>query len=130
MIEENPKSKLFGLLIVSALLTIIGLIFVYSSSSVYALEHCKDSAYYFKKQLLSVIIGIFLFIFSARLPLKKVQDHSLLLVLGSLLLTLIGFIPRFSINNACCHSNILTPEKSNFRNVDICYLSISEICSK
>ena len=97
VIEENAKSKLVGLLIVSGLLTLIGLIFIYSSSSVYALEQTGNSAYYLKKQLFSVFIGLVLFLICARIPLKKIQTYSPFLVLAALGITLIGFIPRFSL---------------------------------
>ena len=97
MVEGRPKGKLIGLLIVSAVLTLIGLIFVYSSSSVYALEQTGSSAFYLKKQVISVLIGLFLFVICARVPLALFRDYSWLLLFGSLGFTLLAFIPKFSL---------------------------------
>lgn len=97
MIEQNAKSKLLGFLLISAVLTLIGLIFIYSSSSVYALEQTGNSAYYLKKQAISVLIGLFLFVICAQVPLRHIQNSSLFFLLASLGITLIGFIPRFAL---------------------------------
>lgn len=78
-------------------LTIIGLIFIYSSSSIYALEKFGVAHYFVKKQLFFAglsCVGFFIF---ALVPLIIWERWASLLFLGSLSLTLLTFIPFFGI---------------------------------
>ncbi len=58
------------LLSVSLLLTVIGLVFIYSSSSVYALEKCGAAHYYLKKQAFFLLPCLAGFFFFASVPLS------------------------------------------------------------
>ena len=56
-----PSNKsLRSLLVIFAILTIYGVIMVYSSSYIYAKETFGSSTYFFKKQFLFILIGLFL----------------------------------------------------------------------
>ena len=52
------SKSLRSLLIVLAILTIVGVIMVYSSSYIYAKETFASSSYFFRKQLIFVVIGL------------------------------------------------------------------------
>lgn len=86
--------KLF-LGIVGALI-IIGLLFIYSSSSVFALAHCGSSHYFVKKQLLGLLLGLVGLFVASKVPLDLIRSLSPLLFLGSLLLTGLTLIPFLS----------------------------------
>ena len=94
---DDLNKKLVGLFFVSSILTLIGLIFIYSSSSVYALEHYKDSAFFFKKQLMAVFIGIIGFLFCKKISIQFLEKNAIWLVVGGLGITCLGFIPRFAL---------------------------------
>ena len=51
VVIDKLKSDMRKFLLVAVSLTLIGLIFIYSSSSVFALEKFGNSAYFLKKQL-------------------------------------------------------------------------------
>lgn len=75
-------------------LTIIGLIFIYSSSSIFALEKKGMAHYFLLKQLIYLIpsaMGFFLF---ALVPLETWRKYASRLFLGSLALTLLTFLPH------------------------------------
>ena len=69
--------------IVVALL-IIGVLFVYSASSVYALATFGSSHYFAKRQLIGIVIGIFATIVLRFVPLEYIQRFSPLLFLTAL----------------------------------------------
>ena len=74
-------------------LTIIGLIFIYSSSSVYALERFGSSYYFLKKQALFLIPAFMGFLIFLLLPLSFFKRFAPLLFLLSLLFTSLTFLP-------------------------------------
>lgn len=81
------------LLGISLFLSLLGLVFIYSSSSVYALE-CFGSAHYFlKKQLLYFIPAFFGFLLFATIPISFFKRYAPYLFLGSLAFTALTFIP-------------------------------------
>jgi cell division protein FtsW len=85
------------LLIVATLVT-IGLVFIYSASSVYALEKLGRSSYYVKKQLWGVILGIIGLILARTIPLAFIKKASPYLFLGSFALTALTLISRFTVH--------------------------------
>lgn len=72
---------------VSLALTIIGLIFIYSSSSVFALEKCKDASFYLKKQSIGLVIACVAFCITRIVSLMWIRSNALLLFFSSWLLT-------------------------------------------
>lgn len=81
--------------ITGTLLT-IGLIFIYSSSSVFALETYGSGYYFLKKQLLGLFLGICGALFCYIVPLKLIKNLTPLLFWGSWFLTLGTLIPGIS----------------------------------
>ena len=95
--DKSLKRDFRVLFSIAAVLTLIGLVFIYSSSSVFALEKFKVASYFLKKQLFFLIPAILGFIFFAIIPIKFLKKYILLFFVLSLLLTILTFIPMFSI---------------------------------
>ena len=74
---------------ICATLIFIGLIFIYSSSSVYALEKCNDAAFFVKKQLFGLLFGLCALAIARFFPISLIKNLSLLWLIGALLLTLV-----------------------------------------
>lgn len=83
-------------LITIAMLLVIGGIFIYSASSVYALERSGSSYYYLKRQLIGLIVGFFGLISVQFIPISKIKKLSPLLFFGSLGITALTLLSSFS----------------------------------
>lgn len=80
------------LLVVTSLLTSIGIVMVYSSSSYHAYEIFYDSAFYLKRHLLHFLIALSAGIFLYRFDYRKIRDYTkplLLISISSLIIVLI-----------------------------------------
>lgn len=77
-------------------LIIIGLIFIYSSSSVYALEKFGSSSYFVRKQLFGLLIGFIGFIVATLIPLSTIKKLSPLLFFSTLGMTALTLVPAFA----------------------------------
>lgn len=89
-------SDLNVFLTIVATLILIGCLFVYSSSSVYALETFGSSIFFVKRQFAGLGIGLFALIIGRMLPLNSINRYAPLLFLGSLGLVAITLLPQFS----------------------------------
>ncbi len=94
--KKQIRSDLRILLAISALLTFIGIIFIYSSSSVYAMEKFGVSYYFVFKQLAGLCLGIVALCFARLVPLQFIKKMSPLLFFGSLALTAMTLVPQLS----------------------------------
>lgn len=74
-------------------LVIIGLLFIYSASSVAALELHSSPHYFLKKQLIGLVVGIVAFWFARTIPLSFIKSISPLLFLSSVALTALTLVP-------------------------------------
>jgi len=79
-----------------ACLVVIGFIFIYSSSSVYALEYANDAAFFVKKQLLGLVLGLVAAFIFALMPLRLIYYLTPLFFLTSLGLTCLTLMPGIS----------------------------------
>lgn len=84
-------------LALSVTLTLLGLIFIYSSSSIFALEKYGSAHFFLKKQLLMVIPSIVGFLAFALTPLPLLRRSAPWLFLGSLALTMLTFVPALGL---------------------------------
>lgn len=89
-------SDLNVFLTIIATLILIGCLFVYSSSSVYALETFGSSIFFVKRQLAGLSIGFFALCIGRALPLNFIRRTAPLLFLGSLGLVIMTLLPTFS----------------------------------
>lgn len=86
------------LIVAASLLSAFGLLMVYSASSVEALNAYGDAAYFFKRQLIALVLGIGVAVFLARSDYHT-WSHSLLPILwatGVILLLFTAFIGEAS----------------------------------
>ncbi len=70
-------------IIVGALL-LIGLIFIYSSSSFYSIDRYGSAFYYVKRQLIGLTLGIFAYFAGRYIPLSTLNNTSLISLTGVL----------------------------------------------
>ncbi len=78
------------------ILLIIGLVFVYSSSSVYALEHYGSSFYYLKKQFFGIALGLVAVIILGLVPLPLIKRLTPYSFVACTLLTALTLMPSLS----------------------------------
>lgn len=86
--------KIFLALIAS--LIIIGFLFIYSSSSVYALEKFGSASYFVKKQFCGLGLGLLGLLFCRLIPLDFIKNISPPLFCTSLIITALTLLPSFS----------------------------------
>ena len=87
MFKKILKSYDYSFIIVLAMLTIFGLVMVYSASMVSAVQRFEvESDYFYQKQRINLIISAFVFLFVAIVPYKLYQSNKFLvpMVFGSL----------------------------------------------
>jgi cell division protein FtsW len=89
----KQASLTFTFLTTIFVLIILGLIFIYSSSSVFALEKCGSAHYFVKKQALGCLLGLCGLIVCRFVPLTLVYRLAPLYFLASLLLTIFTLLP-------------------------------------
>ncbi|MBP6869777.1 putative lipid II flippase FtsW [Candidatus Babeliales bacterium] len=95
----KQKIKQDATIFISIVLTLVmlGVIFVYSSSSFYALEKFGSPLYYVQRQCMGIALGTVLFYCAYKIPLSTLNHGSLFLFTSSLLLTalpLISFLTK------------------------------------
>jgi cell division protein FtsW len=95
MIEYGNQSKTrvgqWPFLVITFILTIIGLIFIYSASSVFALEHYGRATFFAHKQLWGLVVGLAACAIAFAIPprwVQKLSPYLYLLALGFTSLTL------------------------------------------
>ncbi len=79
------------------LLTTIGIVFIYSASSIFALERLGSAPYFMYKQLGGTAVGIVALVLLAQLPLRFFRAIAPWFFLGTLFLTSLTLIPNFMV---------------------------------
>ncbi len=85
-----------NLLIITSILIAIGIVMIYSASAIYALERVKDSAFYLKKHLLYLMLGIFACLAVMSVDYTKIRKYIKPALLASILLLVLVLIPGIS----------------------------------
>ena len=93
MIKKIDKWLLLPIIILS----IIGLLMVYSASNVVGKANYNDSLYYFKRQLLFMCIGYIIMIVIMRLDINVVKRFASLFFIFSLFLLILVIIPGIGV---------------------------------
>lgn len=96
--KHQIRSDLRALLGLSAILITVGLLFIYSSSSVYAMEKFGASYYFVLKQISAVFIGLIGLVAARLVPLEFIKKMSPLFFFGSLALTAMTLLPGLSMH--------------------------------
>ena len=89
MPHTRKKSALWSdplLLIISIILSVLGLLMIYSATHNLALDHFNDSYYYLRGHLKSLIMGIAALYFGAKISLNWLRDYSSWILLFTILL--------------------------------------------
>ncbi|MGP7818889.1 FtsW/RodA/SpoVE family cell cycle protein [Niallia sp. 01092] len=99
MLKKILKSYDYSLIIVMVLLSIFGLIMVYSASMVSAVQRydLPSSDYFYKKQLSHLVVAGFVFIVAALFPYKAFLSNRLLVPM--VFLSLIGLLGLFVLGH-------------------------------
>jgi len=87
---RNIRINLFT---VSVILICIGVVMIYSSSSIYAVEKYKDGFFFLKRHLAFLGIGLILTFFFMCIDYKKLKQYSRPLLIISLILLVLVLIP-------------------------------------
>lgn len=86
------KVRIYLLMITFSLIC-IGIVMIYSASSIYAWEVYKDSAFFLKRHLVFVCIGLIITLFIMALDYNRLRAYSKPLLIFSFLLLLLVLIP-------------------------------------
>ncbi|MCM8778574.1 MAG: putative lipid II flippase FtsW, partial [Candidatus Omnitrophica bacterium] len=78
---------------VSVILIALGIVMIYSASGIFAYERFRDSAYYLKRHIFYLFLGILIFYFILQWDYRRLRRYSKFLVLISLFLLVIVLIP-------------------------------------
>lgn len=93
-----PKRNIdIWLLITVIILSLIGLLMVYSASNVIALKEHGDRLYYFKRQLIFLILGYLLMYFIIKMNIIKYQKYTVAVFLLCVVLLFLVLIPGIGI---------------------------------
>src|SRR3990167_4960441 len=84
-------------------LTVFGLLFIYSSSCVFASEKFGSSFYFVKKQFIGLLISLIIFFIASYIPLGFIKKYSPLFFFISLIITLLTLVPGIgrTIHGSC-----------------------------
>ena len=93
MLKKILKSYDYSLIVVLAMLTIFGLIMVYSASMVSAVQrYGVESDFFYQKQKTNILISMFVFIFTALVPYKILRSNKVLVPMVFLSLFGLGLL--------------------------------------
>lgn len=87
---------------VASLLTLVGFVFIYSSSSIYALEKYGTDYFFLKKQLVYAVPGLLCMILFAHVPIAFWKRWAPWFFLASLGLTALTLVPKLGLK---CHGS-------------------------
>lgn len=94
---SSLRKNLSAFLTVIGLLIVVGFIFIYSSSSVYALEKFGKPHFYLVKQIMGFILGLVGFFICRYFPLNKMKVLAPYAFFGSVFLTVLTLVPGFGV---------------------------------
>ncbi len=95
--KSSLKINLRFLLVTVLFLISIGLVFIYSSSSIFSLEKFGTTTFFLKKHLLYLAIGIVGFLTFALAPISFFKKNAPFLFLFSVGMTLLTFVPQINL---------------------------------
>lgn len=91
------------LLVITLILVVFGLLLVYDVSVIQGLKYFKDSHYYIRQQLLWVVFGVISLIFFSYFDYRRFNKLAIPLLLFSILLLLVVFIPGLGAAGGGAH---------------------------
>lgn len=126
----QPLSSEAQLWIEVSLLMILGLIMIYSASSITALKAFSDASHYLKRQLFSIFLGLIIMITASRFPYQRYKEAIRWILPLTILALILVLIPGIGaeINNARRWFNLgifLLQPAEYAKVVWVLYLSVS-----
>ncbi|WP_405481880.1 putative lipid II flippase FtsW [Streptomyces sp. NBC_00009] len=95
---DRPLTAYYLILGSSLLITVLGLVMVYSASMITALQNGLPSSYYFRKQFLAAVIGGALLFAAMRMPVKLHRALAYPLLAGSVFLMVLVQVPGIGVS--------------------------------
>lgn len=93
---KKPIQLLHMILALIALLLLIGTIFIYSASSVFALESHGSATYFVHKQLIGILLGLATLFFVQFFSIETLKKTSPLFLLSTIIITGLTLLSTFS----------------------------------
>ncbi|OIJ97153.1 putative lipid II flippase FtsW [Streptomyces colonosanans] len=90
---DRPLTAYYLILGGSLLITVLGLVMVYSASQITALQMSLPGSYFFRKQFLAASIGALLLLVAARMPVKLHRALAYPMLAGSVFLMALVQVP-------------------------------------
>ncbi|MFD6340306.1 putative lipid II flippase FtsW [Streptomyces sp. NPDC060131] len=90
---DRPLTAYYLILGSGLLITVLGLVMVYSASMIYALQLSLPATYFFRKQFLAVVLGTGLLLLASRMPIKLNRALSYPLLVGTVFLMVLVQVP-------------------------------------
>lgn len=75
----------------------IGLVQVYSSSYIFAIESYGDGLYFFKRQAIFTVLGLIALVAAVQIPFEKIRQWGWVVWVGAAVLLLATFIPGLGV---------------------------------
>ena len=89
----------YFLLIAVVFLSLLGTLFIYSASRYSAESTYGDSLFFVKKQLIGIALGIVAMVFAGNIDYEKLKKFNILLVVLSVILLVLVFVPNIGVEN-------------------------------
>lgn len=90
---DRPLTAYYLILGGSLLITVLGLVMVYSASQIKALQMSLPGSYFFRKQLLAAAIGAVLLLIASRMPVKLHRALAYPILAGAVFLMVLVQVP-------------------------------------
>lgn len=95
---SKPKGD-YLLFIAVILLTLIGLVFIYSASKYSALSTYGDKFFFVKKQALGIVFGVVAMCITAKMDYHKLQKIWVFVTIVAVVLLVLVFVPHLGVEN-------------------------------
>ncbi|GGK57302.1 putative lipid II flippase FtsW [Streptomyces flaveus] len=94
---DRPLTAYYLILGSSMLITVLGIVMVYSASQIKALQLSLPGTYFFRKQFLAAVLGTVLLLIASRMPSKLHRALAYPMLLGSVFLMVLVQIPGIGV---------------------------------
>ncbi|MFH8615945.1 putative lipid II flippase FtsW [Streptomyces sp. NPDC017979] len=95
---DRPLTAYYVILGSSLLITVLGLVMVYSASMIKALELSLPGSYFFRKQFLAAVIGAGLLLLASRMPIKLHRALAYPLLMVTVFLMVLVQVPGIGVS--------------------------------
>ncbi|WP_432055213.1 putative lipid II flippase FtsW [Streptomyces sp. bgisy022] len=94
---DRPLTAYYLILGGSSLITVLGLVMVYSASQITALQMSLPGSYFFRKQLLAAAIGTVLLLAASRMPVRLHRALAYPILAGAVFLMVLVQVPGIGV---------------------------------